>query len=153
LLAGEKKMMKAIDNSFCIALFFALSIISLTSCAYASELGTRENPLPFGATIDLGNGWHIKGLNVYPDAAQKITKENPFNGKPADGDQYFMATIEASYSGKKEDSFPGRSRLHVIGASSLVSEPPWMGVAPNALLINQDVFPRWCSFWLYLLRD
>jgi hypothetical protein len=136
----ERKMRRVIDKSFCIALLFALSIIPLTGCVHA-EAGTRGNPLPFGSTMDLGNGWQVKILEVYPDATQKIIKENPFNGKPSDGNQYFMATIEASYSGEKEASFPSRSRLHVVGKSSLVSEPPWVGVAPNNLPINQDVFP------------
>ncbi|MCK9439829.1 MAG: hypothetical protein M0Q13_00185 [Methanothrix sp.] len=134
-------MIRTLDKMLSIALLFTLSIIPLTDCVFAAELGTRENPLPIGTTMDLGDGWQIKILKVYPDATQKIRNENPFNGKPDEGNQYFMATIEARYSGEKEESFPGRYRLHVVGASSLVSEPPLWGVVPNDLPINQDVFP------------
>lgn len=114
-------------------LFVALvALLSVASCA---DVGTRENPVSMGTTVDLGDGWQIKVVNVIPDATDIILKENMFNKQPKPGDQFFIATVEAKYTGSDSATFDGRFRLRAVGPSSVgystFENRP--GVIPNPL--------------------
>jgi len=75
-----------------------IALIFLMGCvACAAEIGTRENPVPMGNVVDLGDGWQITVLKVIPDATDIILKENRFNKPPKPGDKFFLATVEVKY--------------------------------------------------------
>jgi len=99
--------------------YCTLAILFIISgCAFAAA-GTREDPLPIGTSLDLGDGWTIAVLSVTPDATEQILQENMFNDPPAAGNQFFMARIRASYNGPDSDEFGGRYRLRAVGSSAL----------------------------------
>jgi hypothetical protein len=80
--------------------------------------GTRDDPFPVGTAVDLGNGWQITVLNVYPDATNMVLKENQFNKAPKYGDQFFLATVQVKYVGEGSSTFSSYD-LRAVGPSSV----------------------------------
>lgn len=81
--------------------------------------GTRDDPIPIGTAVDLGDGWQIVVLDVIPSATKIVMGENPFNDPPEAGNQFFLAKVRAKYIGEGSDTFGGRFRLRVVGPSSI----------------------------------
>jgi hypothetical protein len=109
--------------------------------AYASDVGTRENPVPMGSSVDLGDGWQITVLDVIPDATDIVLKENMFNKQPKAGDQFFLTMVAIKYTGSGSSTFNGGYRLRAVGPSSVgystFENNP--GVIPDPLP-SSDVF-------------
>lgn len=81
--------------------------------------GTRTNPYPVGADIQLGDGWRMKVVSSTPDATAAVLAENMFNDPPRAGEQFFIARVTATYIGSGSDTFDGSYRLRAVGASSV----------------------------------
>lgn len=126
-----------LKNYSCCA-FAILFIIS--GCAFAAT-GTREDPVPIGTTVDLGNGWLITVLSVTPNATDQILAENMFNEPPDKGNQFLMARVRAAYTGDDSDTFRGGYGLRVVGPSSVSYDfsENGAGVIPDSLP-NSEVF-------------
>jgi tetratricopeptide (TPR) repeat protein len=104
--------------SFCLilaALIIAVGGVSDT----ARGVGTRENPVPMGTTVDLGDGWQIAAIGVIPDGTNVVLRENQFNNPPKTGNQFFLARIQAKYTGQGSATFGGGYRLRAVGPSSV----------------------------------
>ena len=82
-------------------------------------MGTREDPIPVGTTVTLGDGWQITVQSVIPDATDIVLKENQFNKLPKSGDQFFIARVQAKYTGPNSATFSGSYRLRAVGPSSI----------------------------------
>jgi hypothetical protein len=95
-----------------------LALMASTGCAMAA-IGTREDPIPMGTTVDLGDGWQIAMISVIPDATNAVLKENQFNDPPKPGNQFFLARVRAKYTGQGSDTFGGSYRLRAVGPSSV----------------------------------
>ena len=102
-----------------IFLAVLIAVIALLSCNLALAVGTRENPVPIGTTVDLGDGWQVTVMNVIPDATNAVLRENQFNDPPKAGNQFFLARIQANYTGSGSDTFDGSYRLRAVGPSSV----------------------------------
>ncbi|MGD0953287.1 MAG: tetratricopeptide repeat protein [Methanotrichaceae archaeon] len=115
----------------------AFALISLAS----AQVGTRDDPIPIGTTVSLGDGWQITVMSVIPDATNIVLKENMFNKPPKPGDQFFIARVQVKYTGTNSAQFGGDYRLRAVGPSnvgySTFQNSP--GVIPDPLL-NSDVF-------------
>jgi hypothetical protein len=61
-------------------------------------LGTRSNPLDIGTTIEMGD-WQLAVVDVTRDATDQVMAENEFNDPPADGYQFIMFEVDATYVG------------------------------------------------------
>ncbi|MDR2452969.1 MAG: DUF4352 domain-containing protein [Bifidobacteriaceae bacterium] len=59
---------------------------------------SREDPLPLGSEVVAGD-WTVVVNSVVLDATDEVLAENMFNGRPADGYQYALANITATYNG------------------------------------------------------
>ena len=81
--------------------------------------GTRDDPIPLGTTVDLGDGWQIAVMSVIPDATNFVHQENQFNNPPKAGDQFFLARVQAKYTGAGSATFGGSYRLRAVGPSSV----------------------------------
>lgn len=110
----------------------------------SGDLGTRDNPLPIGTTITMGD-WELSVTDVNLDAAEEIQAENEFNDPPADGRQFVMWEIEATYTG--DDS--GEPWLDfswgVVGSAGNTFDGGGMedycGVIPNDIMEAGETFP------------
>ena len=72
-----------------------------------------------GTTVNLSDGWQITVLSVIPDATNIVLKENTFNKQPKEGDQFFLAKVQAKYTGPNSTTFGGSYRLRAVGPSSI----------------------------------
>jgi hypothetical protein len=123
-----------LKNYACCA-FAVLFIIS--GCAFAAA-GTREDPIPIGTAFELDNGWQITVLSVIANANDIVKQENMFNKDPKNGNQYFLAIIEAKNNGPDVDQF-NRFYFNAVGNLSVAYEDTG-AVIPDQLL-STDVFP------------
>jgi hypothetical protein len=101
----------------------------------STTFGSRENPVPLGTVVDLGNGWHLRVISVTPNANKAIQAENPFNIPPKAGHQFFIARIEAKYTGRGSSHFDGYYRLRTVGSQAVAYstfENP-CGIIPDEL--------------------
>jgi Ca2+-binding RTX toxin-like protein len=94
---------------------------------------TRENPVPRGVTVTLGDGWQVRVDAVNPNATDAVLAENMFNDPPAPGKQFFIATLTATYSGAGSSRLDGSFRFRAVGASavSYTTFNDSCGVIPN----------------------
>jgi hypothetical protein len=81
--------------------------------------GSRENPVPLGTVVDLGDGWRIKVISVTPNANEVIQATNEFNTPPKAGHQFFIARIWAKYTGTESSYFGGIYRLRSVGSQAV----------------------------------
>ncbi|HZQ34663.1 MAG TPA: hypothetical protein VFD32_01940 [Dehalococcoidia bacterium] len=97
--------------------------------------GTRDNPLPIGTAVDLGDGWQLKVLSVQPNATQAVLARNQFNARPPADHQFFIAQVQATYTGSGSAKFDGGFRLRTVGAGavSYSTFDDSCGVIPNEL--------------------
>jgi hypothetical protein len=119
-------------KNYVFCAFVALFIIS--GCTSAAN-GTREDPIPIGTAADFGDGWQIKVLEVYSNANSIVAEENPFNSLPEEGQQFFLARIELTYTGPDSSKFAAGYRFRAVGPSSVAYSTYGnsVGVIPNKL--------------------
>jgi hypothetical protein len=84
-----------------------------------------DSPLPAGTEVVTGN-WRVAISNVVPDATEAILSEDEMNEPPAEGHQYFMFQVDATYEG--DDSAFAWDQL-MIGVS-----------------FNNTVYTEYCGF-------
>jgi hypothetical protein len=95
---------------------------------------TRDNPVLFGETAMIRD-WEVRVLEIYPDATEMVMDENQFNDPPRNDHQFFIARVEATYTGPDYDNFDGRFSLRAVGESA-VSYSTYLdrcGVYPDEL--------------------
>lgn len=95
-----------------------VTLIIVTGCAGAAA-GTRDDPVSMVTTVNLGDGWQIAVMSTIPDATNIILQENMFNKQPMAGNQFFLARVQAKYTGAGSATFGGSYRLRAVGPSSV----------------------------------
>lgn len=97
-------------------------------------VGTRANPVPIGTPVEIG-GWTLTVIDVIPNATDLVLAENPFNDPPAEGRQFFIVTLSATYNGPGSDTFAYSIFLGAVGKSAVAyqSYEDHCGVIPNRL--------------------
>ena len=63
-----------------------------------TTVGSKENPVPAGDSMRLGD-WTIEVVGFTADASDAIHRENQFNDKPKEGEQYVLVTLKETYEG------------------------------------------------------
>jgi hypothetical protein len=104
-------------------------------------VGSRGNPHPPGTPVPVGE-WDIKVAGVIEDATAEVLAENSFNEAPADGRQFTIVGIEATYRGGESDILFASTSFNVVGplAVSYTGEDA-CGVIPGELDAFSEVFP------------
>ena len=88
------------------------------SASTSTGSGSRDNPIPFGQTAKIHPDWEMTVISVTPDAADLLLTEDSFNEPPADGQQFFLATVRLTYVGETSDEFYV-SDLNAVGQSAV----------------------------------
>jgi len=83
------------------------------------KLGTRENPVAIGTIVAFTDGWKIKVVSAQPNANAAVAAENQFNKPPDSGAQFFIATVEATYTADGSKSFDASFALRAVGPSAV----------------------------------
>ncbi len=106
------------------------------------DTGTLENPIPVGrvATVD---PWSVRVVSVTPNATDAVMTENEFNDPPAEGEQFFMAALEATYQGDESSTFWIDVSLKAVGESNVAYEAfeASCGVIPDSIDEAGETFP------------
>ena len=103
--------------------------------------GTRGNAYPIGETIAVG-GWDITITHAAEDATAEVLAENSFNEEPADGRQFFMIGIEATYNGTASDSLFASTSFSTVGPLAVAyTGEDTCGVVPGEIEVFSEVFP------------
>lgn len=112
------------------------------STAAEAPVAQGVQGVPIGEALAVGD-WTIKVVGVAPDAAAEVAAENSFNEPPAEGHQFFMATLEATYTGTESSTFWIDTTLKAVGASSVAYEAfqADCGVIPNEIDDAGETFP------------
>lgn len=105
--------------------------------------GTRENPYSVGDTVPVGD-WEVTITSVNHDAEDEIMAENQFNDPPAEGRQFVMVSLDATYVG--DDSGLAWIDLQfsfVTGSGNTTgtSMDDYCGVTPGSLFDHGEQFP------------
>lgn len=106
----------------------------------ARTAGTREKPIPLGASARVGD-WDVTVMKVADNANSAVNKANEFNEKPAAGNQYVMVTVQAKYVGDKSGTFWADSTVKFYGSSGNTFDTASV-VAPNQLSDTGETFPN-----------
>ena len=103
-------------------------------------LGSRQNPVPLGTTVEIKNEdpmdhWEVTVVSATPNATKIVLDENPYNDPPEDEKQFFIVTVKAKYLGPDSTQFDGSFRLRALGDSGVVytTFEDSCGVIPNEL--------------------
>lgn len=104
---------------------------------------TRTNPVPFGTTHALGNGWTLKIESITPNANAAVAAENRFNDPPKPGYQFFIATVTVANVSSSETRFRDAD-LRSVGPANVpyTTFTNSCGVIPNSFLFSgSEAFP------------
>jgi len=107
---------------------------------------TRDQPAPLGMAVEIG-GWSIVVDKTVPDGTQAVMDESEFNDPPADGEQFFLVHITATYAGNGEDDSTSlffSVDLGAVGATNVAYDPfednCGYATIPDPLDQNAEVF-------------
>ncbi|NLG65987.1 MAG: DUF4352 domain-containing protein [Actinobacteria bacterium] len=100
--------------------------------------GSRENPIPVGTSAKVGD-WEVTVTDVSFDAWAALQEANQFNDPPADGSQYVMVTLEATYNGDESGTFWVDASMAFLGAGGNTFDSASV-VEPNPIFDAGEAF-------------
>jgi hypothetical protein len=107
----------------------------------SGTVGTRGNPYPIGETVTIGE-WDIVVTGAVQDATAEVLAENSFNETPAEGRQFFMVGIEATYNGEASDFLFASTAFSTVGPLAVAyTGEDTCGVVPGEIEVFSEVFP------------
>lgn len=117
--------------------------VAATSQATPTE-GTEtslDSPLPVGEVAQVGD-WAVRVTSVSPDAAAVVLDENEFNEPAADGEVFFLVSLEATYTGSESSTFWFDNSLKVVGESGVAYESfdAYCGLIPDSFNEQGEAF-------------
>lgn len=109
------------------------------------ERNSRNSPVALGEVASI-DGWEVKITDTTPDATEMVLAENQFNDPPAEGRQFFIATVEATFTG--EDTDEDSSQFWLDVTTNVVDDnnvtysamDDYCGVIPDPLEDTNEVF-------------
>lgn len=100
--------------------------------------GSRENPLPIGATV-VNDEWDIV-LGTPREAGNEVSAENQFNDSPKPGMEYWIVPVTATYTGDDTGTAWIDLTIKFVGADNKAYSDR-CGVIPNDLTDVDQVYP------------
>ena len=101
-----------------------------------------DSPIQLGAVVQAGS-WRLRVSAITPDGTDEVMEENQFNDPPPEGNQFFIASLEATYTGTESSTFSGDMRLKSVGDSRVAYEgfDAYCGVIPDDINDSGETFP------------
>ena len=98
-----------------------------------------DSPIQLGAVVQAGS-WRLRVSAITPDGTDEVMEENQFNDPPPEGNQFFIASLEATYTGTESSTFWIDMRLKSVGDSN-VAYDAYCGVIPDDIDDSGETFP------------
>lgn len=108
-----------------------------------AELGTRTNPLEIGTRIEMG-GWSLAVTDVTLDATDLVMEENQFNDPPAEGRQFVLFAVDATYEGEESGTAWLDFSWAIVGSEGNTfgtAMDDYCGSIPSSLDDTGETFP------------
>ena len=102
-----------------------------------AEEGTRDNPFTFAETVG-NDDWTID-LGKPHEAWADIRAENPFNEEPANGMEYWIVPVEATYTGSETGTPWTDLTVEFVGDDN-VTYSDSCGVLPDDLMDTDELY-------------
>ena len=101
-----------------------------------------DSPIQLGAVVQAGS-WRLRVSAITPDGTDEVMEENQFNDPPPEGNQFFIASLEATYTGTESSTFSGDMALKSVGDSRVAYEgfDAYCGVIPDNIDDSGETFP------------
>ena len=80
-----------------------------------------DSPIQLGAVVQAGS-WRLRVSAITPDGTDEVMEENEFNDPPPEGNQFFIASLEATYTGTESSTFWVDMTLKSVGDSNVAYE-------------------------------
>lgn len=93
--------------------------------------GTRTNPYTVGETVS-NDEWTVTLGQPY-EAWERIRAENEFNEAPADGMEYWIVPLDATYTGSESATAWVDLTVQFVGEDSVTYDDSYCGVIPDDL--------------------
>ena len=110
-----------------------------TTTKAAKADGTREDPVPLGTAAKVGD-WEITVTACELDATETVMDANEFNDAPADGHQYALVTVKATYTGDESGTFWVDMSGKFLGSGGNTFDSG-MAVAGDDIIDSSEAFP------------
>ncbi|WP_456286706.1 DUF4352 domain-containing protein [Microbacterium sp. JZ70] len=94
--------------------------------------GTRENPAPLGSAVS-GDEWTVTVNSVTLGATDAVLAENMINQPPAEGEEYILVGVTATYTGQDEGMAAEVQIEYVTPDGVSIAGYDTIAVAPDAL--------------------
>ncbi|MGK9220529.1 hypothetical protein KXR78_07110 [Microbacterium barkeri] len=98
----------------------------------APAQGTRENPAPLGSAVS-GDEWTVTVNSVTLGATDAVLAENMINQPPAEGEEYILVGVTATYTGQDEGVAAEVQIEYVTPDGVSIAGYDTIAVAPDAL--------------------
>lgn len=110
-----------------------------------SARGTRDKPLPIGTTVEVGD-WQVTLAAVNTNALDVVMAGNQFNRPPAEGRQFVLFSVDATYVGSESGTAMVDLNWAVVGAGGNTfgnagAQEDYCGVIPTPLNSTGESFP------------
>jgi hypothetical protein len=105
--------------------------------------GTREHPLPIGTELTAGD-WRVTVNYVDKDAADVVHEENQFNAPPAEGRNFVLYGVTATYDGETSGTAWIDLSFKIVGSDGNTfgtGTDDFCGVIPDSLFNAGEAFP------------
>ena len=101
-----------------------------------------DSPIQLGAVVQAGS-WRLRVSAITPDGTDEVMEENQFNDPPPEGNQFFIASLEATYTGTESSTFWADMTLKSVGDSRVAYEgiDGYCGVIPDNIDDSGETFP------------
>ena len=100
-----------------------------------------DSPIQLGAGVRAGS-WRLRVSAITPDGTDEVMEENQFNDPPPEGNQFFIASLEATYTGTESSTFWVDMWLKSVGDSRVAYEGvAYCGVIPDDIDDSGETFP------------
>ncbi len=105
----------------------------------ASPAGTRENPLALGEEIVAAN-WTVVVNSVDMDATEEVVDASMANSEPADGNEYLLANLTATYTGEDKGNTLEVSIAFVSDLGEVYKSSDTLVVAPEPRFLMDELY-------------
>ncbi|MDI1343657.1 MAG: hypothetical protein PSV22_06105 [Pseudolabrys sp.] len=110
----------------------------------AAEAGTRDNPAPFGSTVEISDNsgpiWNITLGAANLNAGDVIAAENQFNAAADAGFQYVIVPVTYTYVGKTTGTPWLDTDIVFVAAAGTTHEQEFV-VAPTPITDISELYP------------
>ena len=102
---------------------------------------SRENAVPPGQGATVGD-WTVTVISVTPDATAKLLENDGYSDPPQVGNQYVLASVEATYNGTESGDFSLDIGYKFVGSKgNTFGSPEGYVVSPNPIWDAGEAFP------------